>query len=122
MANFWKNLKQLLGSERSHIGAVPRSQRPTEWHAQEDINPTPDSPLQLLSEAQPFQPEVLLSQPVTALLVAGIVNPFGPTLTSVVIVEPVDAAAKSPVVWVMLNPLLRRSPKWVGLPASTTGT
>jgi hypothetical protein len=46
----------------------------------------------------------VLAEPATALLVAGIVNPFGPTLAAVIVVGKLKPGAKLPVARLVLNP------------------
>jgi hypothetical protein len=104
ITEFWRRLKALLGSERSHVGVVPRSHWPQAWRLNEREAPDRSQPVELFPETHPFPPDALMSQPVSALIVAGIVNPFGPTLTSVVASAPVQERFDRPLVWVMLNP------------------
>jgi hypothetical protein len=60
--------------------------------------------IRLYSQPRPFPLDRVLAEPATALLVAGIVNPFGPTLTAVVVSGEPRPGKKLPVIQLMLNP------------------
>jgi hypothetical protein len=63
-----------------------------------------DTRIRLYAKPRSITPDAVFDQPVTSLLVTGIVNPFGPTLTAVVIAGQPARGAKFPVAEVMLNP------------------
>jgi hypothetical protein len=58
----------------------------------------------LYEESIPLSLEDIVGQSLTSLLVVGVVNPFGPTLTVVAVVGQFEAGRMLPVVYLMLNP------------------
>lgn len=65
---------------------------------------TSDAGIRFYAKPKPILPDRVLGETLTALLVAGIVNPFGPTLNAVVAMGKLKRGAKLPVVHLMLNP------------------
>lgn len=63
-----------------------------------------ETQIRLYGDRRPIALERVLAQPVTALLVYGITNPFGPTLTAVVVLGELEPGGRLPVVELMLNP------------------
>jgi len=60
--------------------------------------------IRLYDEPRPMPPDRVMAEQAHALLVYGIVNPFGPTLTSVMGVGELKPGETLPVVELMLNP------------------
>jgi hypothetical protein len=63
-----------------------------------------ETTIRLFEHPSLTSPESMAGQPLTSLLVAGIVNPFGPTLSAVVVAGALRTGATLPVVKLMLNP------------------
>jgi hypothetical protein len=66
--------------------------------------PTQDTQIGLFRKPRSTPLDRVLAEPATALLVAGIVNPMGPTLTAVIVPGKLKAGNKLSVVQLMLNP------------------
>jgi hypothetical protein len=66
--------------------------------------PTQDTQIGLFRKPRTTPLDRVLAEPATALLVGGIVNPFGPTLTAVIVPGKLKAGNKLSVVQLMLNP------------------
>jgi hypothetical protein len=67
-----------------------------------------DTELRLFDEPLPIQLNTVTEKPATALLVGGIVNPFGPTLNVVMAHGTWEAGETLPVLRVMLNPFTQQ--------------
>ncbi len=74
---------------------------------------TPNSHVELYDEPRSITADGVLREPVTALLVAGIVNPYGPTLSAAVVAGDPKTRAKLPLIQLMLNPF-RQEMKAIG--------
>ena len=66
--------------------------------------PTKATRIEPFDTPQPVPLDRLLDEQVTALIVAGIVNPMGPTLTAVVALGSLGADKRLPVIHMILNP------------------
>jgi hypothetical protein len=97
LARLWSYLRRVLTDEHSHIGRRGVGSRAHSAHPlapQVKIHPAPsDADLDLV-----------LSQPVSPLLITGIINPFGPTITAFVIAGDLEASARLPIVRLVLHP------------------
>jgi hypothetical protein len=65
---------------------------------------TQDTQIRLYREPRSILFDRVLAEPATALLTFGIVNPMGPTLTTVLALGSLKGGHKLPVIRVMLNP------------------
>jgi hypothetical protein len=66
--------------------------------------PTQDTQIGLFRKPRSTPLDRVLAEPATALLVVGIVNPMGPTLTAVIVPGKLKAGNKLSVIQLMLNP------------------
>lgn len=103
MAGFLEYLKGLLSDERSYLGVRPLNPAPGTHSPRVASHPLAPE-MRIYREPTSIEPERVFSEPATALLIEGIVNPFGPTLTAFVISGRLEASAQLPVVRLMLNP------------------
>jgi hypothetical protein len=82
----------------------PRQATPDTTGRGRRTSSTTPSHIHFLSETERLSLAQVVAQPFTALLVTGIVNPWGPTLTAIGALGSLRPRAKLPVVWLMLNP------------------